>query len=109
MQWGHLFAIETASPLPAPSPALHFLPPQLEARLAALMDTCTYAVFSFARRGLFDRDKLVFTTLLATSVMLRVCRRGKGWAAGAVGEEVGLACYYQPAYGACTLLHLTPM
>lgn len=42
------------------------------------MDTCTYAVFSFARRGLFDRDKLVFTTLLATQIMLRV----RGAAAG---------------------------
>jgi len=71
-----------------PLPCLPFFaPPQLEARLAALTETCTYAVFSFARRGLFDRDKLVFTTLLATQIMLRV---------GAAGGQCVSCRFLQP-------------
>lgn len=60
-------------------------PEQLEARLAALLDTCTLTVFSYTQRGLFDRDKLVFTALLTTQILLKV--RGQGdvcrWGCGA--------------------------
>lgn len=41
-------------------------PEQLEARIVALLDTCTYTVFNYTRRGLFDRDKLIVLTLLTS-------------------------------------------
>lgn len=47
-------------------------PEQLEARLLALLQTCTYTVFAYTQRGLFDRDKLIFTTLLTTQILLKV-------------------------------------
>ena len=59
---------------------LELSPEQLEARLTALLQTCTYTVFSFAQRGLFDRDKLIFTTLLTTSILLKASK-GCPWLA----------------------------
>ena len=46
---------------------------QLAARLQTLLDTCTYVVFNYTRRGLFDRDKLIVLTLLTFHIMLKVC------------------------------------
>ncbi|EFN60095.1 hypothetical protein CHLNCDRAFT_133411 [Chlorella variabilis] len=46
-------------------------PEQLEARLEALLQACTYTVFSYTQRGLFDRDKLTFTSLLTTQILLK--------------------------------------
>ena len=46
-------------------------PEQLEKRLQSLLDTCTYTVFNYTRRGLFDRDKLIVLTLLTFTVLLR--------------------------------------
>lgn len=46
-------------------------PEQLETRIAALLDTCTYTVFNYTRRGLFDRDKLIVLTLLTFQILLR--------------------------------------
>jgi dynein heavy chain len=46
-------------------------PEQLEVRIAALLDTCTYTVFNYTRRGLFDRDKLIVLTLLTFQILLR--------------------------------------
>lgn len=47
------------------------LPGGLEKRLADLLETCTYTVFSYTRRGLFDRDKLIFLSLLTLNIFLR--------------------------------------
>lgn len=47
-------------------------PEVLEARLKALMETCTYVVFNYTRRGLFNRDKLTVLTLLTFSILLKV-------------------------------------
>eukprot|EP00882_Tetradesmus_deserticola_P031602 GHRQ01035743.1.p1 GENE.GHRQ01035743.1~~GHRQ01035743.1.p1 ORF type:complete len:128 (-),score=55.55 GHRQ01035743.1:242-625(-) len=44
---------------------------QLEARIVSLLDTCTYTVFNYTRRGLFDRDKLIVLTLLSFQILLR--------------------------------------
>lgn len=44
---------------------------ELEARIMSLLDTCTYTVFNYTRRGLFDRDKLIVLTLLAFQILLR--------------------------------------
>ena len=46
-------------------------PEQLEVRIAALLDTCTYTVYNYTRRGLFDRDKLIVLTLLTFQILLR--------------------------------------
>lgn len=46
-------------------------PEQLEARMISLLDTCTYTVFNYTRRGLFDRDKLIVLTLLTFQILLR--------------------------------------
>lgn len=46
-------------------------PEQLEARITALLDTCTYTVYNYTRRGLFDRDKLIALTLLTFQILLR--------------------------------------
>ncbi|MEW5298846.1 MAG: hypothetical protein WDW36_001923 [Sanguina aurantia] len=43
----------------------------LNKRLQALLDTCTYTVFNYTRRGLFDRDKLIVLTLLTFTILLR--------------------------------------
>ncbi|CAD7704939.1 unnamed protein product [Ostreobium quekettii] len=45
-------------------------PEVLEKRLQALMETCTYTVYNFTRRGLFDRDKLIVLTLLTFRILL---------------------------------------
>ena len=44
----------------------------LQIRLKTLLDTCTYVVFNYTRRGLFDRDKLIVLTLLTFHIMLKV-------------------------------------
>eukprot|EP00878_Enallax_costatus_P012531 GHUV01013087.1.p1 GENE.GHUV01013087.1~~GHUV01013087.1.p1 ORF type:complete len:2750 (+),score=1040.15 GHUV01013087.1:633-8882(+) len=46
-------------------------PDQLEVRIGNLLDTCTFTVFNYTRRGLFDRDKLIVLTLLTFQIMLR--------------------------------------
>lgn len=46
-------------------------PEALEKRLIALAETCTYTVYNFTRRGLFDRDKLIVLTLLTFSIMVK--------------------------------------
>ncbi|KAK9817742.1 hypothetical protein WJX72_001478 [[Myrmecia] bisecta] len=46
-------------------------PEQLEIRLKSLLDTCTYVVFNYTRRGLFDRDKLIALTLLTFQIMVK--------------------------------------
>lgn len=43
---------------------------ELDARLIQLLDTCTYTVFNYTRRGLFDRDKLIVLTLLTFSILM---------------------------------------
>lgn len=43
-----------------------------QVRLKALLETCTYVVFNYTRRGLFDRDKLIVLSLLTTQIMLKV-------------------------------------
>lgn len=44
----------------------------VQIRLKTLLDTCTYVVFNYTRRGLFDRDKLIVLTLLTFHIMLKV-------------------------------------
>ncbi|DBA86689.1 TPA: Dynein alpha chain, flagellar outer arm [Trebouxia sp. C0004] len=51
-------------------------PEQLEIRLKTLLDTCTYVVFNYTRRGLFDKDKLIVLTLLTFHIMLKEQRIG---------------------------------
>lgn len=46
-------------------------PEDLEKRLQSLLDTCTYTVYNYTRRGLFDRDKLIVLTLLTFTILLR--------------------------------------
>ena len=53
----------------APTPDL--TPEQLSARLTKLIDTITFTIFEYTRRGLFDRDKLTVSTLLALSILLK--------------------------------------
>lgn len=50
---------------------LTMTPEQLEVRIAALLNTCTYTVFNYTRRGMFDRDKLIVLTLLTFQILLR--------------------------------------
>lgn len=50
---------------------LDMTPEQLELRISTLLDTCTFTVFSYTRRGLFDRDKLIVLTLLTFQILLR--------------------------------------
>lgn len=50
---------------------LALTPEELEKRLQSLLDTCTYTVFNYTRRGLFDRDKLIVLTLLTFTILLR--------------------------------------
>jgi hypothetical protein len=52
--------------------AAELSPEALAARLEALLQTCTHTVFAYAQRGLFDRDKLTFTLLLTTQILLKV-------------------------------------
>lgn len=44
---------------------------ELEKRLQSLIETITFTVFNFTRRGLFDRDKLIVSSMLAFNVLLR--------------------------------------
>lgn len=46
-------------------------PEDLERRLVALTECATFTVFDFTRRGLFDRDKLIITSLLTFTILLR--------------------------------------
>lgn len=46
-------------------------PEALEKRLQDLIDCTTYTVFSYTRRGLFDRDKLIVLSLLTFTILLR--------------------------------------
>ena len=55
----------TAAKTPEPTPE------ELEKRLGALIDTCTYTVFDYARLGLFDKDKLIVSSMLAMTVLLK--------------------------------------
>lgn len=41
---------------------------QLQQRLEALKETCTYTVYNYTRRGLFDRDKLILLTFLTFTI-----------------------------------------
>lgn len=43
----------------------------LAKRLAVLMDNITYQVFNYARRGLFDRHKLILSTQLCLKILAR--------------------------------------
>ena len=47
----------------------------VQIRLKTLLDTCTYVVFNYTRRGLFDRDKLIVLTLLTFHIMLKVSKQ----------------------------------
>ena len=46
-------------------------PEQLEIRLNALITTCTFTIFEYTRIGLFEKDKLIVSSLLAMTIMLR--------------------------------------
>ena len=50
---------------------LELTPEELEKRLICLLDTCTYTVYNYTRRGLFDRDKLIVLTLLTFSILMQ--------------------------------------
>eukprot|EP00899_Mesostigma_viride_P003607 jgi/Mesvir1/13247/Mv18980-RA.1 len=45
-------------------------PEELEARLGHLSTTCTFTVFNYARRGLFDKHKLILATMLTNQILL---------------------------------------
>jgi hypothetical protein len=80
-------------------PPAELTPEQLEARLEALLQTCTFTVFSSVGRGLFDRDKLVFTTLLTTQIMLKA----RAAPLGAPGfDKLALALGGEAAWLLCT-------
>lgn len=44
---------------------------EMKKRLNALLETTTYTVFNYTRRGLFDKDKLIVSTLLTFSILLK--------------------------------------
>jgi len=44
---------------------------EMEKRLNALLETTTYTIFNYTRRGLFDKDKLIVSTLLTFSILLK--------------------------------------
>jgi len=44
---------------------------EMEKRLNALLDTCTYTVYNYTRRGLFDKDKLIVSSILSMSILLK--------------------------------------
>jgi len=46
-------------------------PEQLQKRLEGLLETCTYTVYNYTRRGLFDKDKLVVASMLTFSIALK--------------------------------------
>ena len=43
----------------------------MEKRLNALLETTTYTVFNYTRRCLFDKDKLIVSTMLTFSILLK--------------------------------------
>ena len=43
----------------------------LEDRCAALMDTITYVIFAYVTRGLFEKDRLIFSSQLTMRIMGR--------------------------------------
>ena len=66
---------------------LQLTPEALEMRLQSLLDTCTYTVFNYTRRGLFDRDKLIVLSLLTFTILLRGQVGARGREALAVGAR----------------------
>lgn len=44
---------------------------ELNKRMDSLIDSCTYTTYDYTRRGLFDRDKLIFSSLLTFQLQLR--------------------------------------
>ncbi|KAI3429649.1 hypothetical protein D9Q98_005734 [Chlorella vulgaris] len=68
---GPRFPGHVLGPAAAEEEAQELTPEQLVARLEALLQSCTYTVFSYTQRGLFDRDKLTFTALLTTQILLK--------------------------------------
>lgn len=77
--------------------AYQLTPEALEARLISLLETCTYTVFSYTRRGLFDRDKLIVLSLLTFAILLRSQvraagqGRGRGDGRGGSSSSAGVA------------------
>eukprot|EP00877_Chromochloris_zofingiensis_P015255 jgi/Chrzof1/9984/Cz04g22250.t1 len=61
----------TGEPIDEDEGAFNMTPEQLQKRMITLLDTCTYTVFNYTRRGLFDRDKLIVLTLLTFNILLR--------------------------------------
>lgn len=59
-----------AAPVEEEEPPLELTPEELEVRMLALLRTCTYTVFGYTRRGLFDRDKLIIATLMTSQILL---------------------------------------
>lgn len=86
---GHLGRLEEP-------PVEELTPEQLEARLAALLETCTFTVFAHTQRGMFDRDKLVFTTLLTTQTLLKACGLGRFGNQGRLGRAKVQLCLPTP-------------
>ena len=46
-------------------------PEEMDKRLNALLETTTFTVYNYTRRGLFDKDKLIVSTLLTFSILLK--------------------------------------
>lgn len=46
-------------------------PRSLKKRVEALIDSITYTSFLYTRRGLFERHKLIVTTMLCLRTMLK--------------------------------------
>ena len=44
---------------------------EMDKRLNALLETTTFTVYNYTRRGLFDKDKLIVSTLLTFSILLK--------------------------------------
>jgi len=47
-------------------------PQQLEARVNRLIDSITLTSFTYTRRGLFDRHKVIVTAMLTFKIMERL-------------------------------------
>ncbi len=80
-------------------PEEELTPEQLEARLAALLETCTFTVFAHTQRGMFDRDKLVFTTLLTTQILLKAFGLGRLGSWGQTWGKSGATLLAHPIAG----------
>lgn len=46
-------------------------PKELHNRVLNLIESITDTAFSFTRRGLFERDKLIVTTMLCFRILIR--------------------------------------